>query len=305
MPSYLSVRGRKMTRTIMFGCHKGGVGKSGGVVQTAAALARRGLDVLVVDMDSQANASRMLGAAWNPSNPTATVSEAIVANQKGAAEGAVVPCGWVNDGGEPTNEASHIDVLPSRFDLGNREGEAGQVGAVRRLRKALTGWTDEYDFVLIDTPPSLGHLVQMSMAAADAVVVVSQPEYSSAEAAIRTADFVAQHADDLGNPELHVAGILVNMYRGTAEHESQLEGFRDRFGPLLWDLRTTEEIPGFGDRELSPSFVPLWSIFSDADSYAASLSDVPPARKKKQAIALYDAVATRIITHFDAQESAA
>lgn len=294
-----------MTRTIMFGCHKGGVGKSGGVVQTAAALARRGLNILVVDMDSQANASRMLGAAWNPAHPTATVSEAIVANQNGAAEGAVVPCGWTNDVGEVTVEAARIDVVPSRFDLGNRENEAGQVGAVRRLRKALTGWTDEYDYVLIDTPPSLGHLVQMSMAAADAVVIVSQPEYSSAEAAIRTADFVAQHAEDLGNTDLHVAGILVNMHRGTAEHESQLEGFRERFGPLLWDLRTTEEIPGFGDRELSPSYIPLWSIFSDADSFASSLSDVPPARKKKQAVALYDAVADRIVRHFHAQEVAA
>lgn len=294
-----------MTRTVMFGCHKGGVGKSGGVVQTAAALARRGLEVLVVDMDSQANASRMLGAAWNVAEPTATVSEAIVANQKGAAEGAVVACGWVNDAGEPTVEAQRIEVVPSRFDLGNRENEAGQVGAVRRLRKALDGWTDSYDFVLIDTPPSLGHLVQMSMAAADAVVIVSQPEYSSAEAAIRTADFVAQHSEDLGNPDLHVAGILVNMYRGTAEHESQLEGFRERFGHLLWDLRTTEEIPGFGDRELSPSYVPLWSIFSDADSYAASLTDVPPARKKKQAIALYDSVASQLVTHFALQEAAA
>lgn len=95
------------------------------------------------------------------------------------------------------------------------------------------------------------------------------------------------------------------MHRGTAEHESQLEGFRERFGPLLWDLRTTEEIPGFGDRELGPSYIPLWSIFSDADSYAASLSDVPPARKKKQAVALYDAVADHIVRYFHAQEVAA
>lgn len=294
-----------MTTTIMFGCHKGGVGKSGGVVQTAAALARKGLDVLVVDMDSQANASRMLGAAWNPDEPTATVSEAIVANQRGAASGAAVACGWVDDAGEATAEAQRIDVVPSRFDLTNRENEAGQVGAVRRLKKALEGWTNDYDYVLIDAPPSLGHLVQMSMAASDAVIIVTQPEYSSAEAAIRTADFVAQHAEDLGNPNLRVAGVLVNMYRGTGEHTSQIEGFRERFGELLWDLRVVEEVPVIGERELAPSFIPLWSIFSDADSYASSLTDLPPARKKRAAITLYDSVADHIVNHFSTQEASA
>lgn len=260
--------------------------------------------MLVVDMDSQANASRMLGVVWDPAAPTATVSEAIAANQKGAGEGAVVACGWTDEAGTPTPEATRIDVIPSRFDLGNREAEAGQVGAVRRLRKALEGWTDDYDYVLIDTPPSLGHLVQMSMAASDAVIICSQPEYSSAEAAIRTYDFVEQHAEDLANPSLRVAGIIMNMYRGTAEHESQLDGLRSRYGEVVWDLRTTEEVPGIGERELSPSCVPLWSIFSDADSYGVSLTDLPPARKKKQAIALFDAIADHLVRHFHEEETA-
>src|SRR5690606_6893673 len=83
-----------MPVTILFANNKGGVQKTGCTVQTAAGLARQGLNVLVVDMDPQANATRRLGIEWDPANPIPSISEAIAANAEGAAEGAVIECGW-------------------------------------------------------------------------------------------------------------------------------------------------------------------------------------------------------------------
>lgn len=286
-----------MAHTIAYANNKGGVSKTGTMVQTAAALARAGYDVLAIDMDPQANATRRLGIEWDPENPIASVSEAIAANEPGAGEGAVIPCGWVGKDGQPTPEAEHIDVLPARFDLLNREAEAGTVGAVRRLKKALAGWTVDYDYVLIDTRPDLGHLVQMAMAAADAVLIPSDPGYDSAEAAIRVADFVTRHADDLGNPSLHVAGIIVTRKRDTAEAKFQIEGLEERFGDLVWDLRTTKTIPGDVVVELTPSHIPEWTRFAEADSMSVSLSDWNDGRGR-QAAALFDEIARRIVKAF-------
>jgi chromosome partitioning protein len=257
-----------MPTTILFANNKGGVQKTGCTVQTAAGLARRGLNVLVVDTDPQANATRRLGIEWDPANPIASISEAIAANTEGAGEGAVVECGWKGQDGSPTDEARHIDVIPSRFDLINREAEAGTVGAVRRLRKALTGWTDEYDVVLIDSRPDLGHLVQMAMSASDVVVIPSDCGYDSVEAAIRVSDFVAQHADDLVNPGLRLGAVLVTRRRATAEADFQIEGLRARFGDLVWGLRTVAEN---GD-QLTPTYIPEWTRFNEADAAAVSLT---------------------------------
>lgn len=286
-----------MAHTIVFANNKGGVAKTGTMVQTAAALARAGYDVLAVDTDPQANATRRLGITWDPESPIASVSEAIATNQPGAGEGAVLQCGWTDRDGNPTKEAEHIDVLPSRFDLLNREAEAGTVGAVRRLKKALSGWTEDYDYVLIDTRPDLGHLVQMAMAAADVVLIPSDPGYDSVEAAVRVADFVALHAEDLGNANLRVGGIVVTRKRETAEAKFQIEGLNERFGDLVWDLRTTKTIPGDVVVELTPSHIPEWTRFAEADSMSVSLSEWKDERGRA-ASGLFDAIARRIIREF-------
>ncbi|MBE9924868.1 MULTISPECIES: ParA family protein [Cellulosimicrobium] len=283
-----------MPVTILFANNKGGVQKTGCTVQTAAGLARQGLNVLVVDMDPQANATRRLGIEWDPANPIPSVSEAIAANAEGAGEGAVVECGWKNAAGETTAEAKHIDVIPARFDLINREAEAGTVGAFRRLRKALTGWTEDYDVVLIDSRPDLGHLVQMSMSAADVVVIPSDTGYDSVEAAIRVSDFVTQHAVDLANPELRVGGVLVTRRRQTAEGDFQIEGLRERFGDLVWDLRTVKIIPGDVEVELTPPYVPEWTRFAEADAAGVSLTAWNDERGRTT-VRIFDEVAQRII----------
>jgi len=284
-----------MTQTILFANDKGGVQKTGVVVQTAAALARRGLNVLVVDTDPQANATRRLGIERDPTTPIPTVSEAIQTNVEGAGQGAVIACGWVDEQGSPTPESERIDVIPARFDLINRAGEAGGVGAVHRLKKALGGgWTGAYDVVLIDGARGLGHLMQMAMAAADVVVIPCDAGYESVEGAIRVRDFVAAHAEDLANPALTVAGVIVTRKRSTAEAEFQIEGVKERFGNLVWSLRTTRTLPGGVVQELTPDYIPEWTRFAEADAAAVSLSAWNDDRGRTTT-ALFDQVARNVV----------
>lgn len=282
-----------MTHTTVIANNKGGVAKSQLTVQLSAALARAGKRVLVVDLDPQANSTRRLGIIWDPAAPIPTVSEAIKADQPGAGEGAVISCGWVDDDGQPTAEAELIDLIPSRPDLGNRETEAGVVGAARRLKKALLGWTDDYDVVLIDTPPSLGHLTQLAMAAADDVLIPVAADYDAVEGSHRVDDFVRVHGADLANPTLAVVGVVVTRYKKQLEDEFQVAGLIERFGDLVWNLAGTQKQANRKDVQI-PKFVPEWARFKDADSAAVSLSAWRDENARKTT-GLYDNIARTYI----------
>ena len=229
-----------MAVTAVVANNKGGVGKTTVTVQLAAALARSGLEVLVVDMDPQANATRRLGVSWNPAAPVPTMSEVI---------------------------------------------------------KALDGWSERYDVVLIDTRPDLGHLVQMSLAAADTVLIVAAPEYDAVEAAVRVRDFVTEHSADLTNDGLAVGGVVVTMRKPTAEHNFQLEGLADTFGKSLWDLRTTRVHLDGSAVEATPSHIPAWSRFTEADSAAVSLAAWTDSRGR-ETTAIFDALGAEFIARF-------
>lgn len=280
--------------------NKGGVAKTEVTCQLAAALARTGKRVLVVDMDPQANATRRLGIDWDPTDPFVTMSEVIAAAQDGAGEAAVLACGW---DAESAPEGERIDVLPSRFDLINRESEAGVVGASRRLTKALNGWIDSYDVVLIDTRPDLGHLVQMALAASDTVLIPCDPNFDSIEAAIRVRDFVSRHAADLMNPDLRIAGLVVTRRRLTAEHDYQIDGLNQEFGDLVWKLGGLVKSED-GAELLNPNFIPEWSRFAEADAAATSLNAWRD-RNSRKTVAIYDALADRFIRSLLGSEAAA
>jgi cellulose biosynthesis protein BcsQ len=243
---------------VAIGNHKGGSSKTTTTVCLAAALAEAGHRVLVVDLDPQANASRRLGVRFNPNDPAPTISEAIeesVPGMEGLAADAIVPAAW------PEPYAERIHVVSSRFDLENRISEAGVVGAVGRLRRALAGVDDDYAVTLVDCPPSLGHLTQNALACADAgAVTVLEPEYDSVEGALRYRDFITANAGELGNPQLRLIGVIVARLRANlGAHAFQLEGLDDTFGTdLLW----------------SP-YVPERAVVKDAADAAQPLSAYP------------------------------
>jgi cellulose biosynthesis protein BcsQ len=216
-------------RRVAFSNNKGGAMKTTWCKEIAATLARRGRDVLVIDMDPQANLTRRMGVADDPEHPRPTVSEAIKANQSGCIADAIVPCGWDDE------TAARIDVVPSRIDLEMRVSEAALLGSVLRLRTALGDVTDEYDWVLIDCAPSMGHLTHLALAASDAVLIPVVPEFDHVVGGQRMAEFIADYRTMLHSPDLEAIGVLVGGLRSnTALHSFHVEGLGAVFGDIVW-----------------------------------------------------------------------
>jgi chromosome partitioning protein len=284
---------------VVFANHKGGVGKSMLTAQAAAAMARRGLNVLVIDFDPQANVTRRLGIEFDPEHPFASISEAILAAGGdepvvGAVSGAVLQCGWRDDStGELTAEAERIWVVPARFDLDNRESESGVLGAVHRLQIGLEGeWIEFYDVVLIDCRPSLGHIVQMALCAADVAIAVTDAEVDGVEGVIRLAEFIEKNRRYLDGIELR--GIIVNQWRDVAEHFFQLEGMQDKFGSLVWAPTVTDENKVKRSTGPNDLRIPDWIRFAEASGAAASLSAYTDARGR-ETTAIFDYLADRMV----------
>ncbi|NNC14065.1 ParA family protein [Planctomonas sp. JC2975] len=283
---------------------KGGVGKSEVTVALAAAFARRHERTLVVDLDPQANASRRLAAAWDQESGQPTVSEAIKADTIGVGEDVVVPCGWTDSAGERSKEAEYIDVLPSRLDLMNRETETGQVGAIRRLKKALDGWSDDYDWQLYDNRPDLGHLVQMSMAAADYVLVPCALEFDAIDGAMEVQRFIDEHAEDIFNPTLQLLAVLPTRYDGRkAEQQFQYEGLRNHFRDLVLKFGGMATLSK-GDEFFVPPYIPERTRFAEADSAAASLTAWND-RVGRETTEIYDRLAEAIVARVKQLEEVA
>lgn len=223
-------------RRVAVGNNKGGTGKTSTTVNLAAALAEQGRRVLVVDLDPQANASRRLRAGFDPDHPTPTISEAVQVAAPGVAADALRSSGWA----EPYGPL--IDVIPARFDLENRVSEAAVLGAVGRLVVALDGVDDDYDVTLIDCPPSLGHLTQLGLAAADVAVCTVEPEFDGVEGAVRFRDFIANMRGHLQNPGLELVGFIVTRVRtNLSAHSWQVDGLADTFGAdLVWTPHVPE-----------------------------------------------------------------
>lgn len=174
---------------------KGGVGKTTTAINLGAGLGALERRVLLVDCDPQANATRGLGAkADAPHLYHALTGEAPLAE-------AVRPSGFPN-----------LDLVPSQRDLVGVEVEfVGQAGWEKRLKEVLAGVAESYDTVLLDCPPSLGHLTIAALTAADGVLVPLQCEYFALEG-ISDLQATVRRVQGGLNPRLAIAGILLTMY---------------------------------------------------------------------------------------------
>jgi len=190
------------TRVLTVSNQKGGVGKTTTTVNLASALARRGANVLVIDLDPQGNASTALGI---PHDPTITSIYEVLLGEASLAETV-----------RPSTDHENLFCVPSTINLAGAEIELVSVVArEQRLRTALAQFLIETDrdfhYVFIDCPPSLGLLTVNAFVAAQEVLIPIQAEYYALEGLsqlLGNIELIEQHL----NPALHVSTILLTMY---------------------------------------------------------------------------------------------
>ena len=188
---------RPLPRAIAIANQKGGVGKTTTAVNLGAALAELGYRVLVVDLDPQGNATTGLGI--NPRNLTASVYDVLMNETP------------VEDCVEPT-AVRNLFVAPATIDLAGAEIElVPAFSRELRLRRALDRLGDEYDFVLVDCPPSLGLITINGLAAVNEVLVPIQCEYYALEGLGQLMRNVGLVQSNL-NPRLELTTIVLTMY---------------------------------------------------------------------------------------------
>ena len=196
---------------------KGGVGKTTSAINLAAALAER-RRVLLVDMDPQANASSGVGVRGAES----TIYDVLIGDL--SARRAIAD-----------TDTENLKVLPASMELSGAAVELDASTAnMKLLTKALIGVRPNFDFIIVDAPPSLGALTLNALVAADHLVIPLQTEYYALEGIASMMDTVERLRSSL-NPNLNILGILLTMYDSRTRLSQEVEeNVRKHFAELVF-----------------------------------------------------------------------
>jgi chromosome partitioning protein len=218
-------RGPSVARVIAFANQKGGVAKTTTTLNLGVALMEQGKRVLAVDLDPQGNLTMSQG--WNPDEIERSMFDVLVHKL-------------------PIPEIvrnSEIDVAVSSIDLAGAElALASMIGRERALEKALMPVLGDYDFILIDTPPSLGLLTINALVAANGVIVPVQCEYLSLRGLVQLENTLTMIRENL-NPNVAIQGILPTMFDKRLLHSREaVEILKENFGDLVLNTKIRKTV---------------------------------------------------------------
>ena len=214
-----------LQRVIVFANQKGGVAKTTTTLNLAVAFKELGFRVLVVDLDPQGNLTMSQG--MNPDAIERSMFDVLVHRL-------------------PISEIIHtaeVDVAVSSIDLAGAElALSAMIGRERALEKALLEVRDSYDFIMVDTPPSLGLLTINAFVAATGVIVPVQCEYLSLRGLVQLENTLAMVRENL-NPDVKIEGILPTMFdRRTLHSREAVEILEESFGDLVFKTRIRKTV---------------------------------------------------------------
>jgi chromosome partitioning protein len=213
------------TLSIAVANEKGGVGKTVTVINLAAALTREHKKVLVVDMDPQGNATKGLGIVVSEEQPT--VYDLVENSGEATLADAIMPTVW-----------NGLDLIPGDVDLAGAEVELVDVeGRENRLKEALDGLSSDYDFVLLDTPPSLSLLTVNVFSYAQQVLIPCQTHPYAYSALAELCDTISAIKEEI-NPDIGILGIVPTFFdartRVSRQVLAQLQN-EDRYRDMLFN----------------------------------------------------------------------
>src|SRR5436190_11148201 len=224
-PEMTLLKGGAVGRVIALANQKGGVAKTTTTLNLGVALAERGKRVLAIDLDPQSNLTMSQGI--EPDELERSMFDVLV--HKTPIEDVIIP--------------REIDLAVASIDLAGAElAMSSMIGRERALQKAILPLRSTYDYVLVDTPPSLGLLTINALTAADSVIVPVQCEYLSLRGLIQLENTLSMIRENL-NPDVRIRGILPTMFDGRTLHSREaVEILQENFGTLVFDTRIRKTI---------------------------------------------------------------
>jgi chromosome partitioning protein len=244
----------KTAEVFVFANQKGGVAKTTTTLNLAVAFAESGYRVLCVDLDPQGNLTMSQGI--DPDKVEKSLYDVLV-----------------ND--MPISEIivkREIDIAVASIDLAGAEiAMSTKIGRERSLEKALKEVQGDYDFVCIDTPPSLGLLTINALTAADKVIVPVQCEYLSMRGLVQLQNTLRMIQENL-NPDVRIEGILPTMLDSRTIHAKEaVEILEENFGDLVFQSRIKKAIK-FAEAPVKGASVLKYDSASSAASYYRDLA---------------------------------
>jgi chromosome partitioning protein len=246
-----------MAHVIAFANQKGGVAKTTSTVNLGAALREHDLRVLAVDMDPQGNLTMSQGI--DTEGLEKSMYDVLVHRT-------------------PIDDVIYereLDVAAATIDLAGAEmALATMIGRERALQRALDAVRDRYDYILIDTPPSLGLLTINALTASEGVIVPVQCEYLSLRGLLQLERTLEMIRENL-NPDVRIKGILPTLFDARTHHgRESIEVLRENFGDLVFDTVVRKTIK-FAEAPVTGSSVLKYDSHGrGAESYRALAREV-------------------------------